>query len=70
MSADLSRHGQTTWRVSSTCEQGACVMVAQQGDHVLVGNTSEPDGPTNKFTRAEWREFLAGAKLGEFDDFA
>jgi hypothetical protein len=45
-------------------------MVAQQGDYVLVGNTSQPDGPTNKYTRAEWREFLAGAKLGEFDEFA
>ncbi len=45
-------------------------MVAQQGDYVLVGNTSEANGPINKYTRAEWREFLAGAKLGEFDDFA
>jgi hypothetical protein len=70
MSAYLSRHGQAAWRVSSACEQGACVMVSQEGDYVLVGNTSEPDGPTNKYTRAEWRDFLTGAKLGEFDDFA
>ena len=51
-------------RAGCLCHGGA------QGDYVLVGNTSEPDRPANKFTRAEWREFLAGAKLGEFDDFA
>jgi len=45
-------------------------MVARRGDFVLLGNTSQPDGPVNTYTRAEWREFLAGAKLGDFDDLA
>ena len=44
-------------------------MVAGHGDYVLVGNTSQPSGPINRYTRGEWREFLAGAKLGDFDDF-
>jgi Domain of unknown function (DUF397) len=45
-------------------------MVARAGDSVLVANTRDPNGPVNVYTRAEWREFLAGAKLGEFDEFA
>jgi hypothetical protein len=70
MSVDPSGPGDLGWRVSSTCESGACVMVSRQGDSVLVGSTVRPDGPINVYTRAEWREFLAGAKLGEFDEFA
>jgi Domain of unknown function (DUF397) len=70
MSADPSLPGRIAWRVSSTCDSGACVMVARHGDYVLVGNTSLPDGPINRYTPAEWREFLAGAKLGDFDDLA
>jgi predicted secreted Zn-dependent protease len=69
MSTDPSAAGQITWRVSSTCDSGACVMVAGHGDYVLVGNTSQPSGPINRYTKGEWREFLAGAKLGDFDDF-
>jgi predicted secreted Zn-dependent protease len=68
MSPDQVVPGQLAWRISSTCESGACVMVAAQGDFVFVGNSDQPAGPVNKYTRAEWREFLAGAKLGDFDD--
>jgi len=67
--SDLSSSDSIAWRVSSACEQGACVMVAQQGDYVLVGNSTEPNGPINKYTRREWRDFLTGAKRGEFDEF-
>jgi hypothetical protein len=70
MSADPAVTGQIAWRKSSTCDSGACVMVAKHGDYVLVGNTSQPGGPTNRYTASEWREFLAGAKLGDFDDIA
>jgi Domain of unknown function (DUF397) len=56
------------WRVSRTCESGVCVTVARQGDYVLLGNSSQPDGPVNMYTKDEWREFLAGVKLGDFDD--
>lgn len=45
-------------------------MVARQGDSVMFGNTARPDGPVSVYTRAEFREFLAGAKRGEFDDLA
>jgi Domain of unknown function (DUF397) len=70
MSVYPSAPGDISWRVSRTCESGACVMVARQGDSVVLGNTSRPDGPVQTYTRAEWKEFLAGAKLGDFDDLA
>lgn len=65
-----SAPGGLSWRVSRTCEGGACVMVARDGDSVVFGNTSQPEGPVFAYTRAEWKEFLAGAKLGDFDDIA
>jgi hypothetical protein len=70
MPADPAAAGHIDWRISSTCDSSACVMVARHGDYVLIGNTNQPDGPINKYTQDEWREFLAGAKRGEFDEFA
>ncbi len=70
MSADPVALGDLPWRVSSTCESAACVMVARRGDQVLVGSTTQPDGPVSEFSKDEWRQFLMGAKLGEFDEFA
>lgn len=55
------------WHVSQKCEGGACIMVARQGDSVIFGNTNDPDGPVYMYTRAEWNQFLAGAKQGDFD---
>jgi hypothetical protein len=37
---------------------------------VLIGNTTDPEGPVSKFAMEEWRQFLAGMKLGDFDDIA
>jgi hypothetical protein len=70
MSAQKSAQGDLDWRVSSACESGACVRVARRGNHVLIGNTNDPDGQVSEFTMDEWRNFLAGAKLGDFDDIA
>lgn len=58
------------WCVSRTCEGGACVRVARRGDSVLISNTSNPEGPISEFTTEEWRQFLAGVKLGDFDGVA
>jgi hypothetical protein len=63
-----SAPGDLNWRVSRTCDSGACIMVARNGDFVVFGNTSRPDGPTYSYTKVEWKEFLAAAKLGDFDD--
>ena len=69
MSVDPAGTGDLAWHVSSTCESGACLKVARRGDLELVGSTLLPDGPIIEFSGAEWREFLAGVKLGEFDKF-
>lgn len=45
-------------------------MVARRGEYILVGNTRDPDRLANFYTLAEWREFLNGAKRGDFDDLA
>jgi uncharacterized protein DUF397 len=57
-----------TWRVSRTCDGGACVMVARDGEFILLGNTAQPDGPKLSFTGAEVAAFAAAVKRGEFDD--
>lgn len=62
--------GDSRWRIASFCEGGACVGVAREGEQVLVRNTSAPEAPVARFTRQEWKAFIAGAKAGEFDDFA
>jgi len=45
-------------------------MVARHGDSVVFGNTGQPGGPVYAYTTAEWKEFLAGVKSGDFDDLA
>ena len=70
MTVHPSAPGHLSWHVSRTCESGACVMVARHGDSVVFGNARQPDGPVYVYTVDEWREFLAGVKLGDFDDIA
>ncbi|MCM4081070.1 DUF397 domain-containing protein [Actinoplanes sp. TRM88002] len=49
----------------SGCEGGStCVEVAFV---ILVRDSKNPDGPVLGFTEAEWRDFTAGVKRGEFD---
>ena len=62
--------GDLDWWVARLCDGGACVRVARRGDSVLIGNTNNPEGPISEFTTDEWRQFLAGAKLGDFDGIA
>jgi hypothetical protein len=62
--------GDLNWHVSRACDGGACIRVARHGESVLIGNTTDPEGPVSKFTTDEWRQFLAGIKLGDFDDIA
>ena len=62
--------GNIDWRKSRLCDSGACVGVARQNEYLLISNTSDPGGPVSRFTRKEWVTFLAGAKLGDFDDLA
>jgi hypothetical protein len=43
-------------------------MVACDGELVLFGNTTQPDGPKLSYTRAEFEAFATGIKRGDFDD--
>ena len=70
MSENNPPSGYITWRISRTCDSGACVGVARQGEVVFIRNTNNPEGPVSEFTTDEWRQFLAGAKLGDFDEIA
>jgi hypothetical protein len=60
------------WVKSSlSFSNGNCVEVAElPGGGVGVRNSRDPDGPVLRFTPAEWRAFLGGARLGEFDGYA
>lgn len=52
----------------SPCEGGStCVEVAPLGNLVLVRDSKVTDSPLLAFTTAEWQEFTAGVKRGEFD---
>jgi hypothetical protein len=62
--------GDLKWYTSRTCDTGACIKVARKDGLVVIGNTNNPDGPFSEFTFEEWRQFLAGAKLGDFDEIA
>ena len=55
---------QPTWHRS--CEGGACIEAAATGENVILRSSVAPEAILT-FTRSEWQEFLAGAKLGQFD---
>jgi hypothetical protein len=57
------------WRTSRACGTQNCVQVAAAGGGaVAVRDSKSPDGAILMYTAAEWRDFLVGAKNGEFDD--
>jgi len=56
------------WRTPLNCDAGACVQVAASGPMILVADSKVPGGPVLPFTRTEFRNFVIGAKNGEFDD--
>ncbi|MEU6717581.1 DUF397 domain-containing protein [Nonomuraea sp. NPDC046802] len=65
--ADLS---QAVWRKSSHSggNGGNCVEVATNlPGFIAVRDSKNPSGPALIFTPAEWKAFLGGVKLGEFD---
>lgn len=70
MSRNSSSSEGLDWRISRTCDGGACVGVARRGEVVLIGNTNDSNGPISEFTTDEWRQFLAGVKSGDFDGIA
>ncbi|BCB91244.1 DUF397 domain-containing protein [Phytohabitans suffuscus] len=57
----------TIWFKSTRSAMGnECVEVRAAGQTVQVRDSKRPDA-TLCFVRPEWRGFIAGVKLGEFD---
>lgn len=56
------------WRTSTRCgANGMCVQFAElSGDDIGLRDSKSPDGPVLRFTKQEWREFVAGVVAGEF----
>jgi Domain of unknown function (DUF397) len=67
--ADLS---EVTWRKSRQSGQlGNCVEAAVlDNGEIAMRNSRYPNGPALIFSRDEMAAFVAGARGGEFDDFA
>ena len=55
------------WRKARRCNAGSCVEIAQDGDHVLVRDSKNPQIAPMVFTRDEWAAFTAGVREGDFD---
>jgi hypothetical protein len=71
MSTYTSAQGEgLDWHVSRSCEGGQCIKVARHGEFVVIGNPNNIEGGIGEFTAEEWRHFVVGVKLGDFDDIA
>ena len=55
------------WHKSKASGSGSCVEVRFAAEHVHVRDTKDKHGPILTFTHAEWRAFLTGVRLDEFD---
>jgi hypothetical protein len=63
----VQRVGVSAFVKTSRCHSGGCVAVAADDGVVRVRSTLVADGPVVSFTKAEWDEFVAGVRRGEFD---
>jgi hypothetical protein len=55
------------WHKSGSSADGGCVEVRIADEHVHVRDTKDRQGAHLTFTYREWRAFLTGVRLGEFD---
>ncbi len=55
------------WRTSTLCDLNGCVEVAVLDDRVAIRNSNDRSGPVLVFTPREWRDFIGGVRIGEFD---
>jgi hypothetical protein len=57
------------WRkASASATNGNCVEVAAlPGGGVAVRDSKDPEGPSLRFTAAEWSAFAEGMAAGEFE---
>jgi hypothetical protein len=64
------RRPHLAWRKSTYSAASGCVEVAVSGDLIYVRDSKLPSGPVLAFTEHEWKAFVMGAKIGEFDPHA
>jgi hypothetical protein len=74
MPANPSSFGEedVAWHISTRSDNGgaSCVEAGPLMDgsgRVAVRHSHSPDGPRIVFTSTEWRAFIEGARIGEFD---
>ncbi|WP_203824522.1 DUF397 domain-containing protein [Actinoplanes palleronii] len=67
MFTDSDLHADLPWRTSSFCNNTSCVEVAVTPDFVAVRDSKNLQLQALTYTTEEWRQFIAGAKSGEFD---
>jgi uncharacterized protein DUF397 len=63
----VPKNAWSRWRKSRHSASGNCVEVRLRAGVVQVRDSKDPRGPALRYTQAEWRAFIAGAKDGEFD---
>ncbi len=57
------------WKKSSKSggNGGDCVEVRRYDTAIQVRDSKDPTGPVLRFTAAEWKAFIEGAREGEFN---
>jgi hypothetical protein len=63
---DRDAAGQLKWQKGRSCDMSQCVEIATAGKEVLVRSSMSPH-VLLALSRGEWRDFLADAKEGLFD---
>lgn len=59
--------GSRQFRTASSCSLGSCVEVAPLPEGGAAVRDTKDRVATLVFDAAEWRDFVAGVKAGEFD---
>jgi Domain of unknown function (DUF397) len=55
------------WRRSSSCADGACVEVANDGERIYMRDSKDLDLPALSFDRANWKRFVDDVRDGRFE---
>lgn len=55
------------WKKSSLSNSIGCLEFAADGHSVLIRDSKHRGGPILSFSPLEWRDFVNGARRGEFD---
>ncbi|HEX3082066.1 MAG TPA: DUF397 domain-containing protein [Candidatus Saccharimonadia bacterium] len=66
----MSTHGQCSaegWKRSRFCDTGGCVEVNFRDGLIHVRDSKDPNGPELVYTVPEWRAFVKGARVGDFN---